>query len=326
MEITLNFDKMTISKKVGKFIEDSMTTQTEKEEIRKIMKGNKLQYPAANRLIHRLIAAMIAGDGEDEDDEQTEKAGEEGNKTEMDDLHQTQMQTQTQTQTQTQSEMEKTKPSGSGGDQKTTSQTNTQDQTSRKEKFENVCRFYKNGNCKFGKECRMEHPKFCKKFTKNGLVKHNPQGCDGKCGKLHPNACRESLRTKQCSRTDCRFYHIKGTEVTKDKGPKQTRERENSNAWEKVRKEENQRQPEMHTEDQNRHKSKDQVFLEVTQGMLSAIAKITQQMEEMRTWAQPQVQQQMQPQPQLRPQQQWASNQAQDQWGSQPQRASQFNN
>jgi hypothetical protein len=33
----------------------------------------------------------------------------------------------------------------------------------------------------------------------------------------------------------------------------------------------------------------------------------------------------MHPQPQLRPQQQWAKNQAQDHWGSQPQRASQFN-
>lgn len=315
MEITLNFDKMTYSKKVGKFIEDSMTTQTEKEEVRKIMTGKNLQYIPANRLIHRLIAAMIAGDGED--DEETGNAEVVGNRTV------TEYMSQTQTLNQTQSEMVKIKPSGSGEDQKA-SQTNTQDQVPRKEKFENVCRFYKNGNCKFGKECRMEHPRFCKKFTKNGLAKNNPQGCDGKCGKLHPNACRESLKNKECSRTDCRFYHLKGTEFTKDKAPKQTREHESSNSWERVRKEANQRQPDMQEEDQNSQKSKDQVFLEVAQGMLSAIAKINQQMEEMRTWAHPQAQPQMHPQPQLRPQQQWANNQSQDQWGSQPQRASQF--
>jgi hypothetical protein len=76
-----------------------------------------------------------------------------------------------------------------------------------------VCRFYKQGNCKFGKDCRNDHPKFSKKITKHGILKYSPQGCNEKCGKLYPSACRETLRTKECLREKCMFYHIKGTNV-----------------------------------------------------------------------------------------------------------------
>ena len=86
-----------------------------------------------------------------------------------------------------------------------------------KEKFENVCHFYKNGHCRFGVDCRKDHPKFWQKFIYNGLAKQNRKGCDGKCGKLHPNACRDSLKNRECSREKCKFYHLKGTKNTEYK-------------------------------------------------------------------------------------------------------------
>ena len=86
-----------------------------------------------------------------------------------------------------------------------------------KEKFENVCHFYKNGHCRFGVDCRKDHPKFWQKFIYNGLAKQNSKGCDGKCGKLHPNACRDSLKNRECSREKCKFYHLKGTKKTEYK-------------------------------------------------------------------------------------------------------------
>ena len=50
------------------------------------------------------------------------------------------------------------------------------------------------------------------KFIYNGLLKQNRNGCNGKCGKLHPNACRDSLKTRECGREKCCFYHpVPGT-------------------------------------------------------------------------------------------------------------------
>ena len=53
----------------------------------------------------------------------------------------------------------------------------------------------------------------CYCFRSNGLKKGNKNGCDNKCGKFHPNACRDSLKDKTCIRNDCRFYHLKGTKI-----------------------------------------------------------------------------------------------------------------
>ena len=57
----------------------------------------------------------------------------------------------------------------------------------------------------------FEHPKFCQKFINNGPSKSNPKGCDSKCNNLHPIACRDSIKSRECARDKCRFYHLKGT-------------------------------------------------------------------------------------------------------------------
>ena len=77
-----------------------------------------------------------------------------------------------------------------------------------KTKFDpsNVCHFFESNKCKFGKECRKEHPKMCVKFKKFGLQKFNKNknGCSDDCEHYHPRACFESMKTKTCKRTDCK--------------------------------------------------------------------------------------------------------------------------
>ena len=42
MEVHMNFEKKTLSKRVGKFLEENIQDQEEKESVRKIMQGRKL--------------------------------------------------------------------------------------------------------------------------------------------------------------------------------------------------------------------------------------------------------------------------------------------
>ena len=46
-----------------------------------------------------------------------------------------------------------------------------------------ICKYYKKGFCRSGKNCNFEHPKMCEVFKRNGLAKFNERGCDGKCKK-----------------------------------------------------------------------------------------------------------------------------------------------
>ena len=43
-------------------------------------------------------------------------------------------------------------------------------QEERRKKYEHVCRFFKIGQCKFGRECNNEHPKIC--TIKSNLGRH----------------------------------------------------------------------------------------------------------------------------------------------------------
>ena len=88
-------------------------------------------------------------------------------------------------------------------------------ETGNKVKFDssNVCYFYATNKCKFGKECRKEHPKICNKFKKFGLQKFNKNknGCSEECEFYHPRACFEAMKTKTCKRNDCKYFHMAGT-------------------------------------------------------------------------------------------------------------------
>ena len=294
MEVHMNFEKKTLSKRVGKFLEENIQDQEEKESVRKIMQGRKLQYLAANKLILTLITAMVMGDGEEDGEDEVQDAGEGQDG-------------QTQPQTQTQASTSSQEP-----------QDGTQSQRSEKPDFSKVCKFYKNGDCKFGTNCRLEHPKFCKKFVKHGLQRHNQSGCDSKCGKLHPNACRSSLRTKECDREKCRFFHIKGTKNTFKQSPEGGWGEREKKMW---REESRMNDPKKEARIENREemKTRDQVFLESQQALIQMLAKLNEkmdfQMEEMKGWTQ--KTQTHQPY-KIRPEPlQWRIPQREGQWASQ---------
>ena len=87
----------------------------------------------------------------------------------------------------------------------------------KKVKEKTICRFFKNGKCKFNSDCKFAHPVICRIYKQNGMKKFNPKGCDDNCKYLHPNGCRDSLKSKTCSRKECRFFHINGTKMVEPK-------------------------------------------------------------------------------------------------------------
>ena len=77
-----------------------------------------------------------------------------------------------------------------------------------------ICRFYKNGNCKYGlkgKECKFTHPKMCRKYTQHGTNKQRGCNLGKKCKDFHPKMCFDSIRKGECLVASCRFTHVKGT-------------------------------------------------------------------------------------------------------------------
>ena len=262
------FRKTKISKDTGKILSEQADISDEnKSGIVKVCMGKSLQYKEANALLRCLIAAMVIG--EEEEEEEFGEAGEAVKGMLTQPLSQTL--TQQSTQNISVEGMTQPKPGSSGlGDQ---------DPKKIRTDFKDVCKFYKNGKCKFGKDCRQEHPVFCKVFSKHGLLKHNLQGCNSKCGRPHQNACRESLRTKECSRDDCRFYHLKGTKSIR---PDEQRNRSERGGRETK------------TSSEPGKKTRDQVFLEAQQAMMNTLQRLEQRMERMETWVPPQNQTQQQ--------------------------------
>ena len=74
--------------------------------------------------------------------------------------------------------------------------------TNDKPKPKTLCKFYQKGKCRHNDNCRFDHPKICYKFRAFGLKTHNEKGCETNCSYFHPNACRDSLKTKTCKVSD----------------------------------------------------------------------------------------------------------------------------
>jgi len=241
----------------AKHLEQGLQGEKLKNSIPLILQKQKLKASEAHQLLHELVTMIWEHpeggmvDSQEEVDLFQDAIGGLSQTQENQSLSQTQ---ENQSLSQTKATHSQSQPNPSS-DSQTNKTTPTQ-----------ICRFYKGGNCKFGKKkCRYAHPEFCQKFTKHGTQKHSSQGCDGKCGLLHPNACKESLRTKVCSRENCRFYHIKGTKSKKQQ--------------EKPKEEENP------LKDNNAS-----AFLEMQKSMAKAIEDLQKQVENMMIMVRPQVQ------------------------------------
>ena len=205
-QIDFDFKKKTMSLVIINFFRERIEEEYEKELFTKVVKGIKLKKDDANQLIHSLFQSMFMKTDEIQEEVEIPKED-----TLEDDPTFTQMMKES---------VIHPKISAASNVQSTSAATIAADKEKNKvrakdEQTKNICRFYRNGKCKFGEECRFEHPRICKKFRNSGSKRLNENGCDDKCNQFHPNACRDSLKNKSCPRPDCRFYHIRGTKVQK---------------------------------------------------------------------------------------------------------------
>lgn len=221
LEILLNFDKPTISKGVIDLLQNGLTEDTEqtlsklslKECLSIISQGKKLQNAPANYLINSLLRAISIEDSPIEDEipqgEPLDRGGlgnDLGNDPTWSQLSKT-----IDSNEPSQGTSGTTKDSATSTDQQKLPHNNQDDKNNADKRKKDVCKFYARGHCTRNKDCRFDHPGICKKFKQWGSISNDSKGCDGKCKAFHPNACRRSVKDKNCSVQDCRFFHLKGT-------------------------------------------------------------------------------------------------------------------
>ena len=206
----MNFDKTEISTKVMEFLEINLTQEEDKKNFARLLRGKKLLYKEANSFIETLLKALTIEDGKEDTSfvprTITEKTT---NDTIADESFQQSLTGANEI------------PKQAGEDHPKTSKDNTDPVKTPKDKPEKksdgapekpTCRFYAKGKCRHNKDCRFNHPKICFKFQSFGLKSNHEKGCEKtNCSYFHPNACRDSLKTRTCPREDCRFFHLKGT-------------------------------------------------------------------------------------------------------------------
>ena len=89
-----------------------------------------------------------------------------------------------------------------------------------------ICWAYRYNKCSHenGEGCPKRHPKKCQKFCDFGHIAKDKKGCDTKnCDLLHPKLCRNSTTARKCPYMNCRFQHLRGTEIVQEKGHRNAR-------------------------------------------------------------------------------------------------------
>ena len=224
----MDFKKTYISKNVGDFIQDNLVSEKEKESLQSIITGKALLKNDAINLLITLLQVLTIPDTTDDEElpikSQSENGedGDYGEPKKSDKDHEEfpttadasssgsdldEFPTLAQSMVKWTLVEEKNKKSGprqcGSKDPLSTVPPKSATQLTGDEllhKYENACYFYKLGKCRFGKECKKDHPKFCQKFINFGPIKLNQKGCDSKCNNLHPIACRDSVKSRECAR------------------------------------------------------------------------------------------------------------------------------
>ena len=166
----MDFNKPSSCKKIEKFIMDNLKSEAEKECLTNVTTGKTVLKADAIDLLLTLIQAMTVANEVDMEEFEAAKMSPDGEEA---------------------NEINPPKPGSSGiqlvvpnnGSQndKKIDVTEKAKVVTPKVKFnkDNVCYFYATNRCKFGKDCRKEHPKICNKFKKFGLKKFNKNNDTG---------------------------------------------------------------------------------------------------------------------------------------------------
>ena len=64
-----------------------------------------------------------------------------------------------------------------------------------------ICWFYANRKCKYGSQCRNEHPEACQQMLEHGKC------IDSRCKLVHPKICRALYNQGICERFNCWYTH-----------------------------------------------------------------------------------------------------------------------
>jgi hypothetical protein len=240
LQIDLDFAKETLSKTVLDIFRNGLqgnpdqsgSKQTYEECLRTLSQGKKLQYGAANFLLLGIVRSLGIGNCSPDDefqpgerqydkdlgkdptlsqimsDTSSQKKGSDTTQDQDDTIHGSELGASGSGLTKTKNGME-SKPERESNPR----QTDKSDKADKKAKA--LCRFYNNGKCKYGADCRFPHPKICPKFRQHGEC--ITKGCQGGCEFLHPNVCRTSLKDRTCTYPECKFFHLKGTKVIERK-------------------------------------------------------------------------------------------------------------
>ena len=58
-KVRMDFNKKNISKNVAEYLEELIQDEDQKNDLRRIIRGNKLQYNEANKLLRNILEAMM---------------------------------------------------------------------------------------------------------------------------------------------------------------------------------------------------------------------------------------------------------------------------
>ena len=205
IKLKLDFEKRTKSGGVIDIFSNGLLDDPDKdvllpslkECLAKLTKGNKLPYMAANYLLINILNTLALEDGDIRD--------------EITDVNPSSSQVEEFPLGGLDETIQGSSDGATGSGNSTANPAQDPELETGKSKKKETCRFYTRGHCEKKKDCRFEHPLVCQKFRQYGSLSTDRNGCNGKCGEFHPNACRSSLKDRTCSWRECRFYHLKGT-------------------------------------------------------------------------------------------------------------------
>ena len=198
VEISIDFSKDKICLNIIEMLQNKMVEECEKEWLSFVVKGTTLKKADANQLVKSLLSALSLHNSKSDKSE------------EMNDDESLSQSLKLSMKEKEKEIVSDPAPGQSGLNKNLLPADRNQDLKSKK----TLCKFYRNGRCKYGVDCKFDHPKMCHKFKQFGDKKFNEKGCVENCSFFHQNVCRDSQKSKTCSRENCRFFHLNGTKKT----------------------------------------------------------------------------------------------------------------